>query len=315
MAETFFPFDTGVGSNVTEAQWYAMARFFVTTGTFFGELTPSANGSGMKVTVGTGRAWVEGHYYNNDTNLDTTIAVASSSLRYDRVFVKLDRTAKTIGLYYRQGTPGTNAPPALNQNTNVWEMPICVVKVAVGAVVINAADVIDERVYAQAPNALPAGSIIEWPGAVETGMWKFPDGRTMHRWTYAALFANVGTTWGNGSGDGLTFTMPDHRGRSPMGAGTGTALTARALAALLGEENHVSTVAEMPGHTHQHHHRFGGNERQPLFTTNAGVTTTGTGGQQVTWASMDDDATATGGGQGHNTVHPVIVTNFLLKCF
>ena len=73
--------------------------------------------------------------------------------------------------------------------------------------------------------------------------------------TYAALFAVIGTTFG--SVDVTHFNIPDFRGRSPIGAGTGTATgaTAHALGAtptsgVGGEEKHTLGVTELPAHTH-----------------------------------------------------------------
>lgn len=54
-----------------------------------------------------------------------------------------------------------------------------------------------------------------------------------------------------GQGDGFsTFNVPDKRGRTPVGGGTGAGLTQRNLGAQLGEENHVLTVAELAQHSH-----------------------------------------------------------------
>ena len=47
------------------------------------------------------------------------------------------------------------------------------------------------------------------------------DGSAVSRATYAALFTAISTTWGAGDGS-TTFNLPDLRGRSIIGAGTGT---------------------------------------------------------------------------------------------
>ena len=57
------------------------------------------------------------------------------------------------------------------------------------------------------------------------------------------LFAQLGTTFG---GDGRnTFCLPDLRGRTPLGAGSGRVLGERG-----GEARHALTTAEMPVHDH-----------------------------------------------------------------
>jgi microcystin-dependent protein len=58
-----------------------------------------------------------------------------------------------------------------------------------------------------------------------------------------ALFSLLGIAFG---GDGrVNFGLPDLRGRTPVSIGQGIALGERG-----GEETHVLTAAEVPGHTH-----------------------------------------------------------------
>lgn len=78
--------------------------------------------------------------------------------------------------------------------------------------------------------------------------WKKCDGSAISQTTFAALFAVIGLSFGNPGGG--NFSLPDMRGRAPIGVGAGSGLTARALGASLGEENHPITQAEMAAHTH-----------------------------------------------------------------
>lgn len=55
--------------------------------------------------------------------------------------------------------------------------------------------------------------------------------------------------WGKGDGS-TTFNVPDLRGRTSIGSGTGSGLTARNLAATGGEETHQLTIGELAAHTH-----------------------------------------------------------------
>ena len=96
---------------------------------------------------------------------------------------------------------------------------------------------------------LPAGAIQAFAGSTAPVGWLACDGSAVSRTTYARLFAAVGTTWGPGNGS-TTFNVPDLRGRAPIGAGTGTGLTARALAGSGGAETVQLTSATMPAHTH-----------------------------------------------------------------
>jgi microcystin-dependent protein len=70
--------------------------------------------------------------------------------------------------------------------------------------------------------------------------WLFCDGSAVHRITYAALFAVIGTEYGSGDGS-TTFNVPDLRGRVPVGVdGGGGRLTANDT---LGDSSGAETVA------------------------------------------------------------------------
>ena len=100
------------------------------------------------------------------------------------------------------------------------------------------------------------GEVKMWTTATPPTNWLICDGSSLLRaGTYAALFAVIGTTYG--TADGTHFNIPDFRGRSPLGSGTGTAsgATAHALGAtptsgVGGEEKHALIEAELAAHTH-----------------------------------------------------------------
>lgn len=88
--------------------------------------------------------------------------------------------------------------------------------------------------------------------------WVMADGREISREDYASLFNAIGTRYGEGNGS-TTFTLPDLRGRSLIGAGAGaanadfgtTALTGRDInTAYVGEEAHELTEDENGTHMH-----------------------------------------------------------------
>jgi microcystin-dependent protein len=160
---------------------------------------------------------------------------------------------------------------------------------------------------------VPAGTIIGYSGAgvaVDGGAPTFPagwllcDGQTVSRTTYATLFNAIGITYGGG--DGIrTFTLPDFRGRTLIGAGQGSGLTVRRLGDKLGEETHTLTIAEMPSHTHPYN--------DPLIGDFPGLTHD-TNGTTVEYAHVNEGTTASaGGGQPHNLMPPSAVVNYLIK--
>lgn len=159
--------------------------------------------------------------------------------------------------------------------------------------------------------------------------WLFCDGSSQLRASFPSLFSIIGTTYG--SVDGTHFTLPDLRGRVPVGQGAGPGLTSRALAAKAGEEFHqnLSTESGIPAHTHvtdaqgnhQHDSNGGGS-----FVTEVGVSGfanitfgggakgnsqfTGIAGNHLHNVVANSAADA---GVAHNTMQPFIVLSFLIK--
>ena len=142
--------------------------------------------------------------------------------------------------------------------------------------------------------------------------WLKCDGRSLNRVTYAKLFSVIGTSFGNN--DGVTFKLPDCRGRVLGTIGNGSGLTARALGAVVGEETHTMTISEMPSHSHGvtdpgHNHSYTNNTNDQNVNTlttqesaadNADLSaTTGT---STTGISINN----TGSGTPFNVMQPTI---------
>lgn len=145
-------------------------------------------------------------------------------------------------------------------------------------------------------------------GASAPTGWLFCDGTSYVRTTYPVLFAAIGTAFG--AADGTHFSVPDMRGRVPIGVGTGTgggasgtgivtggaALAAIALSTWKGEDTHTLTVPEMPAHTHPAVNSTDGNQ-----------------GSGSSLAGSIGVTGSTGGGSSHNNIQPVVGLNFIIK--
>lgn len=103
--------------------------------------------------------------------------------------------------------------------------------------------------YINSGSLIPTGAVQAYAGGTPPSGWLACDGSPVSRTTYADLFAAIGTTWGAGDGS-TTFNVPDLRGRTLIGDGTGSGLTARTLGDTLGAETHQLTESEMPSHNH-----------------------------------------------------------------
>jgi len=150
------------------------------------------------------------------------------------------------------------------------------------------------------------GTVKAFSGATIPTNWMLADGRALSRLSYPQLYEALGgaaSPWGQGDGS-TTFNIPDLRSRMIVGAGAGTGLTNRALAAKGGEESHVLTIAEMPAHMHGINAATGAGS---AYNNNAIPPNNGVyGGRNM-------ETTLEGGGAAHNTMPPWCAVAFIVK--
>ena len=193
---------------------------------------------------------------------------------------------------------------------------------------------------------VPTGSLFPFAGSSAPSGYLLCDGSSVSSSTYLALHAVISNTYGGSAytgGSGLSFNLPDLRGRFPMGAGTGTGLnssgtglpsgttqTARTRGQWGGEETNLLSTNEMPSHSHNsatgnagsHSHTLskevltylgsGGNRYDPY----PGSVWAGSPYAGLTISTAPDHShsiTAQGGGARHNTVPPFVVLNYIIK--
>lgn len=152
--QTYFPFDSGQGGNITETQWTKMARHWRETGVIKGEsyeLYVYADSTGRQVKVRPGAAWIKGHYFESDA--EETLGIGNADFtnpRIDRVIVRLDWITNTIQLAILQGVPAVSpTAPALTQNSSRWEIGLAQIQVNPAISTIEADKVTDERFTSQ----------------------------------------------------------------------------------------------------------------------------------------------------------------------
>jgi len=169
----------------------------------------------------------------------------------------------------------------------------------------------------QAINASFPGEIRLYAGASAPTDWLICDGTagldSIGDVSLAPLYAVIGTTYG-GTGPS-NFALPDFRGRSPIGVGTGDAgaATTWTRGEKGGRETVTLSLSEIPGHSHsiaQHSHNYGGTQAQGLGGGNLILATSGT-----TYTTSVDGPTSTGSagsGASHTNMGPVLGMNFII---
>ncbi len=170
---------------------------------------------------------------------------------------------------------------------------------------------------------VPVGTVVPFAGIVTPQGWLACDGATYaiaSRPDLNELRQALGSTYG---GDGVsTFSVPDLRGRTPIGTGLGAGLTNRSLAQTLGEENHQLSVAEMPSHSHgvndpghthgivTHNPIVSGGDYITRWAINTGPTIRN---DYIQSAQTGVTVVANGSSLPHNTMPPSLVLNYIIK--
>jgi hypothetical protein len=105
------------------------------------------NPAGNDIRVATGGALVDGKFYENDANDDTTIATPAVATRIDRVVLRKLWAAQTVRIVFLTGVEGGGVP-ALTQTDGVqWEIPLAQVSITV----VPAITITDEREFSRTP--------------------------------------------------------------------------------------------------------------------------------------------------------------------
>lgn len=99
--------------------------------------------SGMNVLVGSGRAWMQGTWTANDTDLALTVDDAEVVLnRIDTIVIEVDLNARMNAVNIVKGTPASSPiPPTLEFEGGVYQYPLADIEVLAGATSIAQGDI------------------------------------------------------------------------------------------------------------------------------------------------------------------------------
>ncbi|KOG26824.1 tail fiber domain-containing protein [Streptomyces viridochromogenes] len=211
MAITSYPFDAQV---VTETQYSQMFREFQDSGvvaSFGGSGFAVTASSGMNLNVSAGLAIVRGHVVQSTATEVVTISAAGTSVRVDRVVLRLDPSLNSIVLAVKAGTAGSTTPPALTQtDTGIYELALAQVTVNASVTSITSADITRTRPFV-------GSRILVWntttrPSSPRLGQIGYnADTSAFEFWNdtaWAPLISNV--SWSTLSGKPTTFAPSAH---------------------------------------------------------------------------------------------------------
>lgn len=158
----------------------------------------------------------------------------------------------------------------------------------------------------------PSGVMRPTARAAAAPGWILCKGQAISRTTFAALFAAIGTTYGEGD-KATTFNVPNGENRVMIGSGTHT------RGAVGGEETVKITIGQMP----EHKHKLLNNVGAPCSTAGEGFEARACaagGGFNVTGnlantgsISAVFETALEGKSESHNNMQPYFVGNWEIK--
>ena len=159
---------------------------------------------------------------------------------------------------------------------------------------------------------LMVGYIFPYGGSVAPAGTLLCDGSSYLRSDYPALFDVIGTNFG--AVDGTHFNVPDLRGRVPVGVGTGSGLSPRAMGDTFGDETITLTTAEVPSHSHTDtgHTHSEGNAVPTAIAIGPGVPAPSAIPAVGVTGLSSANLTSSGGDGSHANVQPSQVINFVI---
>lgn len=101
----------------------------------------------MTVTVKAGKAWINGYYYNNDSDIIFPIDVADGLLkRIDKIVLQYSTIDRTIRAVVRKGAfASTPEAPAMLRNADVYELALADIAVNNGVISVSQSAITDLR--------------------------------------------------------------------------------------------------------------------------------------------------------------------------
>ncbi|MEG2412559.1 MAG: phage tail protein [Clostridium sp.] len=106
-----------------------------------------ADSTNMNITLKTGKAWINGYFYENTDILTLPISAADGVLnRIDRIVLRLDFLNREIKCYVKKGTfASTPVAQVLQRDADMYEIGIADIAVNKGAIKITQANITDLR--------------------------------------------------------------------------------------------------------------------------------------------------------------------------
>ena len=148
-------------------EWAEYFASFISNGVF---PNPSTGlqvlaSNSMIITVNAGKAWINGYFYFNTSNLTINLDNADGVLnRIDRVVVRWDLQDRVISVQVKKGTySATPSAAAIQRDADAYELVLADIYVGAGAVSVSQANITDQRL-----NSTLCGLVVGTVGELDT---------------------------------------------------------------------------------------------------------------------------------------------------
>ncbi len=103
--------------------------------------------NGMNLLLKAGKAWINGYFYNNTSDLTIAIGTADGQLnRIDRIVVRWDLTNRIISAEVKSSAYSASpTAPALQRDADIYELALADVSVGAGVTAITQSKITDQR--------------------------------------------------------------------------------------------------------------------------------------------------------------------------
>lgn len=130
-------------------EWADYFASFIGNGVF---PNPSTNlmveaNTGMTVTVKSGKAFINGYFFHNTTDLSIVLDTADGVLkRIDRIVVRWSLTNRAISIEVKKGTnASTPSPKVIQRDADVFELALADILISNGVVEVTQSSITDLR--------------------------------------------------------------------------------------------------------------------------------------------------------------------------
>ena len=103
--------------------------------------------NGMQIIVSVGKAWINGYFYENTSDLSLQLATSDGVLnRIDRVVLRLDLVKREIKCHIKIGTTSSNptAQP-LQRDSDIYEVVLADIYITKGTTKLSQSNITDQR--------------------------------------------------------------------------------------------------------------------------------------------------------------------------